>query len=259
MFLEHDNDNDKKVNPYLAKSAFFDAQAVKGWAADEYGEEELKKLALLFNKTGCLSGKRILEPGCGTGRLTWILSRKVGENGKVVALDISAAMVESTRKRVAGAANTTVLLTEVENLSINSEPHFPKQKFPINQVAENPFPEVSLPGEKNFELEKFGLEKFDMEKKFDLIICHQVFPHIENKAFCLKKFNDLLMPDGKVILFHFINFEEINNVHRKAGTVVHQDMMPDDSEMELLFNGAGFKIKFIRNDKNGYFLLACRS
>ena len=203
------------VGDYCAKSAFFDAQAAESWAADEYGEEELRKLASLFDETGSLWGKKILEPGCGTGRLTGILSQKVGKDGRVVALDISNAMVESAKKRLAQADNTTVLRAEVETFS-------------------------------------FGKEKFD------LVLCHQVFPHIENKELCLTRFKDLLVPNGRVILFHFIDFDEINNVHRKAGTVIHHDMMPDGVEMERLFKNAGFDIKFIRNNENGYFLMASR-
>lgn len=202
---------------YCEKAAFFDAQVKAGWASDSYGEDELKKLDLLFNETGSLAGKKILEPGCGTGRLTEILSQKVGEKGKVVALDISPAMVEAARER----------------------------------LKEKEF--------KNTELFVSQIESFEAEpSSFDIILCHQVFPHIEDKAFCLKRFYDLLASDGEVAIFHFINFDEINNVHRKAGTVVQNDMMPEQSEMERLFNDAGFTIKFIRNDQNGYFLMAAK-
>jgi demethylmenaquinone methyltransferase/2-methoxy-6-polyprenyl-1,4-benzoquinol methylase len=64
------------------------------------------------------------------------------------------------------------------------------------------------------------------------------------------------VPGGKVAVFHFIGFDEINDVHRKAGSVVQNDRMPDKPEMELLFKNAGLIIEFIRNDKNGYFLMA---
>jgi SAM-dependent methyltransferase len=198
---------------YREKAAFFDAQVHAGWASDAYGQVELRKLDLLFRETGDLSGKRVLEPGCGTGRLTGILSRQVGCNGKVVALDISPEMVNAAREKAGKNDNTDIFVAHIES--------FPA---PID--------------------------------KFDLILCHQVFPHIEEKAFALQRLNDLLVPGGKVVVFHFIDFDEINDVHRKAGSVVQNDRMPEKPEMELLFDNAGFTIEFIRNDKNGYFLMA---
>lgn len=198
---------------YLEKAVFFDAQADAGWAADQYNGDELRKLDLLFHETGSLKGKRVLEPGCGTGRLSEILSRKVGDKGRVVAMDISPAMVEAAEKRVKGASNIELFVSQAELFTSGSE-------------------------------------------NFDLILCHQVFPHMENKGACLEKFHGLLAPGGKVVIFHFIGLEEINNVHRKAGTVIENDMMPDNLEMERLFKGAGFTIKFIRNGGDGYFLMA---
>jgi ubiquinone/menaquinone biosynthesis C-methylase UbiE len=198
---------------YREKAAFFDAQVNAGWASEAYSEVELRKLDLLFSETGSLSGKKILEPGCGTGRLTRILSQKVGNKGKVVALDISPEMVKAAREKAGKNNNTDIFVAQIESFPAPTE-------------------------------------------KFDLILCHQVFPHIEDKSFALNRFNDLLLPDGKVIIFHFIDFDEINNVHRKAGSIVQNDMMPEKPEIELLFNNAGFTIEFIRNDKNGYFLMA---
>lgn len=198
---------------YRKKAAFFDAQVNAAWAADQYGDDELRKLDLLFMEAGSLSGKRVLEPGCGTGRLTEILSNKVENNGRVVATDISPVMVEAAKKRLKGFENTELFVSEIELFD-------------------------------------------NREEQFDLILCHQVFPHIENKSACLKKFYDLLSPEGKLVIFHFIDFEKINDVHRKAGTVVQNDMMPENPEMEQMFNDAGFTIKFIRNNNDGYFLMA---
>ncbi len=202
---------------YCEKAAFFDAQVKAGWASDSYGEDELRKLNLLFNEIDNLKGKNVLEPGCGTGRLTEILSRRVGDKGKIAALDISPAMIEAAKAR-------------------------------LNEKEFN-----------NLELFVSQIESFEAEpSSFDLILCHQVFPHLEDKPLCLKRFYKLLVPKGELIIFHFINLEEINDIHRKAGTVVENDMMPENSEMARLFNGAGFTIKFIRNNEDGYFLTATK-
>jgi ubiquinone/menaquinone biosynthesis C-methylase UbiE len=46
-------------------------------------------------------GEAVLEVGCGTGDFAQILARQVGNSGRVVGLDASAALVEQARERVA--------------------------------------------------------------------------------------------------------------------------------------------------------------
>jgi demethylmenaquinone methyltransferase/2-methoxy-6-polyprenyl-1,4-benzoquinol methylase len=200
---------------YEGKIRYFDGQVKAPWSFQEYGEDERKKLDRLFQYTGPLAGFHILEPGCGTGRLTEILSDQAGELGRVTALDISPKMVEAARKRVAGRQNVEVHLSSLES-------------FPLKPDS------------------------------FDHILCHQVFPHFENKAEVLKLLSGGLKRSGKLAVFHFINYDQINNRHRKAGTAVEGDMMPPADVMEGLFEKAGFKIEFVLDDDLGYFLGAVR-
>lgn len=200
---------------YKAKSAYFDENVASPWAAAEYGPEEMVKLDRLFKHIGPLEGHRILEPGCGTGRLTEILSDHVGKEGSVVALDISPGMVDEARCRTVVRRNVEIHLCPVEN--------------------------------------------FPMEKNsYDLILCHQVFPHFEDKEKVLTILSKALKSNGKLIIIHFINLEEINDRHRKADTAVERDMMPRDNEMRRLFNEAELEVAFILDDQLGYFLSASK-
>jgi ubiquinone/menaquinone biosynthesis C-methylase UbiE len=160
-----------------------------------------------------LRGLKVLEPGCGTGRLTEILSDLVGPTGVVVALDISPMMVKAARSRTATRKNVEIHLSAVED-------------FPME------------------------------EGEYDLIVCHQVFPHFEDKKKVLTSLSKALKPEGKLVVIHFINFDEINDRHRKAGTAVEMDMMPGKDEMRYLFDDTGLEIEFILNDQLGYFLSA---
>ena len=196
---------------YRRKAVFFNQQVNEAWAANEYGEQEEKSLKMLFTEADPLEKMKILEPGCGTGRLTRILSDRAGSEGLVVALDISSNMVSAARKKLAGRENVQIHLAAVEDL-----------KFRDNS--------------------------------FDIIICHQVFPHFEDKRKVLELMQKILKKGGKLIIHHFISLEQINNVHRKAGTAVQNDIMPDSEKMKTLFKGAGFQIIFIRDGENGYFL-----
>jgi demethylmenaquinone methyltransferase/2-methoxy-6-polyprenyl-1,4-benzoquinol methylase len=200
---------------YKAKAAYFDQNVGAPWAAAEYGPDEMVRLERLFQHTGPLRGLKILEPGCGTGRLTEILSDLAGDKGSVVALDISPGMIDVARRRIATRRNVEIHLCAVEELPLE-------------------------------------------ENRYDLILCHQVFPHFEDKRQVLSILARTLNPDGRLIVIHFINFDEINDLHRKAGTAVASDITPGEEEMRRLFDGVGLDIAFIVDDHLGYFLSASR-
>jgi ubiquinone/menaquinone biosynthesis C-methylase UbiE len=110
-------------------------------------------------------------------------------------------------------------------------------------------------GKKNVEVHQQTIEDFPLKERcFDLVLCHQVFPHLEDKAKALAKMGRALKPGGQLIIFHFISFKEINNRHRKAGTAVENDLMPGAEEMEKLLSDAGLKIRLWEDDDQGYFL-----
>lgn len=198
---------------YREKATYFDRQVEAPWAAAAYGADEATKLERLFRHTGPVEGLRILEPGCGTGRLTEVLSDAVGPKGKVLACDISPRMLDAARVRLGDRDNVAFFEGPLESL---------------------PF----TPGTQ------------------DLALCHQVFPHFEDKHLALRHLARALKPGRRLIVFHFITFAEINDIHRKAGTTVERDVMPGTEEMERLFTEAGFAIEFIRDDPEGYFLSA---
>ena len=197
------------------KAAYFDSQIEAPWANAEFGPDEKAKLDRLFSEVEVGEGARVLEPGCGTGRLTEILAGRVGPRGRVVALDISPKMVEAALRRVARFQNTEVHLAAVE-------------EFPLQGGS------------------------------FDVVMCHQVFPHFDDKERALEILVRTLKPGGKLVVFHFINFSQINDRHRKACTAVEDDMMPSPEKMECLFDAAGLTVHGLRDDEYGYLLTASR-
>ena len=200
---------------YSRKTVFFDDQSTADWARAEYTTKEMDKLERVFSHIGPLAGLTILEPGCGTGRLTEILSDRVGPGGRITAMDISPLMMAEARDRNANRSNV-----RLELASIESWPEPPDA--------------------------------------FDLVFCHQVFPHFENKEKVLAKLARMNKKNGRLIVFHFVSSSEINDFHRKVGTAVEHDLLPGEKEMRLLFNKNGYKIEFITDDENGYFLSAFR-
>src|ERR1700758_2055499 len=70
-----------------------------------------ESFALLLARLGLTGGQSVLEIGCGTGALTQPLAEAVGENGRVVAVDISEPMLGAARQRIAEhrLSNVTLL------------------------------------------------------------------------------------------------------------------------------------------------------
>jgi ubiquinone/menaquinone biosynthesis C-methylase UbiE len=104
----------RKSDPYALRSAFFDDQVQRDWATKVYGLDERRKLDRLLSITGPLAGLRLLEPGCGTGRLTELLAGEVGAPGYVVAVDISPCMVAQARLKLSNCNNVEIHLGPVE-------------------------------------------------------------------------------------------------------------------------------------------------
>jgi ubiquinone/menaquinone biosynthesis C-methylase UbiE len=75
---------------------------------------------------------------------------------------------------------------------------------------------------------------------FDAVICFGSFPHIENKEEALQLLNQVLKPDGKLIIAHALSSQEIEAHHHNASTAVSHDILPERTEMKHLLKQAGF-------------------
>ncbi|WP_461208819.1 class I SAM-dependent methyltransferase [Desulfocurvus sp. DL9XJH121] len=198
---------------YADKAAFFDAQAGARWSAAEYGADEAPKLERLFAHISPLDGKSVLEPGCGTGRLTALVAGRVGPGGSVLALDVSPGMVRAAQQRLAAVPNAEARLGSLEELPL-------------------------APG------------------SMDLALCHQVFPHIDDQPAALARMAEALRPGGGLVIHHFINSATINDHHRKAGSAVEHDTMPEPPALRAMLAKAGFTVDVLLDDDLGYLLTA---
>ena len=86
----------KPVNALVA--ALFDTRIVK----------EFSGTGILIDRADVSEGMRVLDAGCGPGRVTIPLARRVGPQGEVVALDVQQGMLERVNANVARAGVTNV-------------------------------------------------------------------------------------------------------------------------------------------------------
>lgn len=196
-----------------AKAHFFDAEVESDWSFKEYDQDELIKIERILEAASIREGSRVVEPGCGTGRLTLIIAERIGPSGLVVANDISPMMVENAEKRLRGSSNVRLTWGTIEEAKLE-------------------------------------------HASFDAVICHNVFPHFDDKAKAVLKLRSALKPSGVFVVSHFMNSAGINDLHRKTNPAVAQDNLPTSDEMRKMFKSAGMNVEFVHDDENGYLLKA---
>lgn len=82
----------------MNRKQFFD-EIAQGWEKEHDCLKEKKKLEDLVKYFPLSPGNWVLDAGCGTGRLIPFIRRAIGENGFLVELDLSLAMLKIGQKK----------------------------------------------------------------------------------------------------------------------------------------------------------------
>jgi ubiquinone/menaquinone biosynthesis C-methylase UbiE len=122
---------------------FFDRLATEG-VFDFFSTEQEEKLARFWQMWQPTAGQAILEPGCGSGRLTARLAEAVSPGGLVIAFDVSREMVRKARQAVPQAAAGILLATATylpvasacldTVICLNVFPHFLDQAATLEEI-----------------------------------------------------------------------------------------------------------------------------
>jgi ubiquinone/menaquinone biosynthesis C-methylase UbiE len=189
---------------------YFDRCAEDG-IFETFSPEELPVVRGLLSQMSIQSGDKVVEAGCGVGRLTEMLAELVGPKGKVFAFDISPRMVEGCRERG--------LPPQVE----------------IAQACAADLPPP--------------------DGEFDAVVCHNAFPHFEDKPAALREFRRLLRKDGILWILHSRSREWVNSLHASIG-ILSTHFLPDRREFENLLRETGFSLEFLHDLPDRYLLKA---
>lgn len=189
-------------NGERARRAFFDTLAPE-WRARGFPGDEAAQVARLRERLGPLEGLRVLEPGCGTGRLTALLAGWVGPRGRVTAVDIAPRMVAEARETIRdlpGPLRDVIDLREADATTLALD-----------------------------------------EESQDLALLFCVFPHFEDRGGALRHFAATLCRGGRLVIAHLEGSERLNAFHEGAGPAVRRDRIPPEPELRSMVENAGLR------------------
>jgi 2-polyprenyl-3-methyl-5-hydroxy-6-metoxy-1,4-benzoquinol methylase len=93
----------------LSRKWIIPCPAWLGWLVElDNPFTKMNRASFIIEKMDLLSAMKVLDAGCGPGRLTIPIAKKIGPKGMVTALDIQAKMLQRTQEKA-----------KAENLSIH--------------------------------------------------------------------------------------------------------------------------------------------
>ena len=93
---------------------------------------------MLLDRAGVTPGMRVLDAGCGPGRVTLPAARRVGPTGEVLALDIQEAMLQRVRQKLDAQNVTNVRLLQAGLGQGQTEPESFDRAFLVTVLGEIP-------------------------------------------------------------------------------------------------------------------------
>jgi ubiquinone/menaquinone biosynthesis C-methylase UbiE len=100
--------------------------------------EQVAGAELLLDRAGVAPGMRVLDVGCGPGRITLPAAHRVGPNGEVVALDIQEAMLQRVRQKLDAQNVANVRLLHAGAGEGQTEPESFDRAFLVTVLGEIP-------------------------------------------------------------------------------------------------------------------------
>lgn len=95
-----------------------------------------------------------------------------------------------------------------------------------------------------------------LEESFDLVICHNCFPHVADKEGAIGEMYRVLQAGGRVVISHTEGREAVNARHLHLGGAVGGDLLPEEATMRRWLQEAGFEVLEFRDGEEGYLLEA---
>ncbi len=75
---------------------------------------------------------------------------------------------------------------------------------------------------------------------FDVVVCHNSFPHFADRVRALGEIQRVLRPDGQLFILHNNPRERVNAIHSRAGGPIAHDLLPPGEDLRQMLVQAGY-------------------
>jgi ubiquinone/menaquinone biosynthesis C-methylase UbiE len=88
---------------------------------------------------------------------------------------------------------------------------------------------------------------------FDLVICHNSFPHFDDPHAAIDEFARVLIEDGHMLIIHDLGREQVNAIHQgSSASVIRDDLLPPIGELAKMLENFGFEIVGFEDSESRY-------
>lgn len=75
---------------------------------------------------------------------------------------------------------------------------------------------------------------------FDVVVCHNSFPHFADRLRALGDIQRVLRPGGQLLILHNNPRARVNAIHSRVGGAVAHDLLPPGAELDHLLRQTGY-------------------
>jgi ubiquinone/menaquinone biosynthesis C-methylase UbiE len=75
---------------------------------------------------------------------------------------------------------------------------------------------------------------------FDVVVCHNSFPHFADRSRALGEIRRVLCPNGQLFILHNKPRERVNAIHSQAGDPIAFDLLPPGEDLRQMLVRAGY-------------------
>lgn len=199
---------------------FFEKMAARPDAL-AFREAEREGVRRVLSRLAPLAGARVVEVGCGNGRLTVPLAEAVSEGGgagRVWALDPCGGMCGKCREAVAAAGVASAVCMEEATAEGSRAP----------------------------------------EGEWDAAVFFRVWPHLGDAEAALERARRWLVPGGRLVVANLQGSTELDAMHARCGAVSAgvSRRMPTAQELAEWLEARGWRVEAVREAADDYWVAA---